>query len=161
MSRGLLELLEEARLVGFLGPGPVGDHVTHARGFAHAALSAIGQPSTFVDLGSGGGVPALVLLEMWSETGAVLVESHGRRADFLGVCIAELGWSDRVTVEAQRAEEVARDPDRRERAPLVTARGFGPPPVTAEIATGFLAVGGVLVVSEPPDPTPEIGRANV
>ena len=56
-----------------------------------------------------------------SETGAVLVESHGRRADFLGGCIGELGWSDRVTVEARRAEEVARDPDRRERAPASLA----------------------------------------
>jgi 16S rRNA (guanine527-N7)-methyltransferase len=33
----------------------------------------------------------------------------------------------------------------------VTARGFGPPPVTAECAAPFLRLGGHLVVSEPRD----------
>ena len=32
---------------------------------------------------------------------------------------------------------------------MVVARTFGPPALTAECATGFLAVGGRLVVSEP------------
>ena len=32
---------------------------------------------------------------------------------------------------------------------MVVARAFGPPPVTAECATGFLSVGGRLIVSEP------------
>jgi 16S rRNA (guanine527-N7)-methyltransferase len=36
------------------------------------------------------------------------------------------------------------------------ARSFGPPAVTAECAAGFLPVGGLLVVSEPPaDDEPE------
>jgi 16S rRNA (guanine527-N7)-methyltransferase len=33
----------------------------------------------------------------------------------------------------------------------VTARSFAPPAVTAEIASGLVQVGGVLIVSEPPD----------
>ena len=32
----------------------------------------------------------------------------------------------------------------------MVARGFGPPPVTAECGAPFLRVGGTLVVSEPP-----------
>ena len=34
---------------------------------------------------------------------------------------------------------------------MVTARGFGPPAVTAECAAPLLAVRGRLVVSEPPE----------
>lgn len=52
-------------------------------------------------------------------------------------------------VEA-RAESAARRPDLREQMDSVVARSFGPPAVTAECATGFLRLGGRLVVSEPP-----------
>lgn len=152
MSRGLLEVLEEARSFGFLGPGPVRDHLDHASGFARAALSGVGAPPPeFADLGSGGGVPALVLLAEWSETQAVLVESLGRRARFLEEALHTLGWADRARVVTERAEVVARDPGWREHFMLVTARSFGPPAVTAEIAAGLVAPGGVLVVSEPPE----------
>jgi len=36
---------------------------------------------------------------------------------------------------------------------LVTARSFGPPAVTAECGVQFLRIGGVMIVSEPPDDT--------
>ena len=38
---------------------------------------------------------------------------------------------------------------------LVTARGFGPPAVTAECAAPFLVLGGQLLVSEPPESDPD------
>ena len=47
---------------------------------------------------------------------------------------------------------VGRPGPHREHFEVVTARSFAGPAVTAEIAAGFVAVGGVLVVSEPPDP---------
>jgi 16S rRNA (guanine527-N7)-methyltransferase len=50
-----------------------------------------------------------------------------------------------------RAEEIARDPELSEAFDLVTARSFGPPAVTAECAAAFLKLGGVLIVSEPPE----------
>ena len=40
---------------------------------------------------------------------------------------------------------------------MVTARSFAEPAVTAEIAAGLVAVGGVLVVSEPPEPDDPAG----
>src|SRR4051812_34590597 len=58
----LIETLEEARTAGFLGPGPVEPHIRHAQGFAAAVVAALGrEPANFADLGSGGGVPGLVL----------------------------------------------------------------------------------------------------
>ena len=78
------------------------------------------------------------------------LEAHGRRASFLQEAASQLGCAARVHVVAERAEIVGRDPAHRGRYPLVVARSFGPPAVTAECASPLLAPGGVLVVSEPP-----------
>jgi 16S rRNA (guanine527-N7)-methyltransferase len=95
-------------------------------------------------------VPGLVLADTWPNSSWALVEAHRRRAVFLRAAAAQLGWSDRVQVVAERAEVVGRDPAHRGAYPLVVARGFGPPAVTAECGVPLLASGGVLVVSEPP-----------
>jgi 16S rRNA (guanine527-N7)-methyltransferase len=146
----LLEVLEEARQLGFLGPGPVLDHYHHAVAMAKAAGS---PPDRLADLGSGGGVPALVLLELWPGCRALLVEAAQRRAHFLRAASERLGWAqDRVILREARAEEVARDAAFRGMFPLVTARSFGAPAVTAECAAPFLRRGGRLLVSEPPAP---------
>lgn len=151
----LVEILGRARSLGFLGPGPVEVHVDHARGYATVASRALGRtPSEFCDLGSGGGVPALVLASVWPDASAVLVESKARRAAFLRDAVSALGGGGRIEVVESRGEDVAHDPSWRERFGLVTARGFGPPPMTAEIASGLLRIGGMLVVSEPPEPDP-------
>jgi 16S rRNA (guanine527-N7)-methyltransferase len=84
----------------------------------------------------------------------VLLDAHGRRCEFARRAVDELGLTDRIQVIQSRAEDAARDPNLRGRFALVTARGFGPPPVTAECAVGFLVPGGRLAVSEPPDPEP-------
>lgn len=146
----LQEVLERSHRLGFLGPGPVDPHVDHARAFARLVDV---PPTLAADLGSGGGVPALVLAEGWPESQWWLIESRERRAAFLVEAVRAMGASDRITVLHQRAEDVANDEQRRGRCDVVTARSFGPPPVTAECAAGLLRVGGRLVVSEPPEPT--------
>jgi len=90
----------------------------------------------------------------WPDAVLYLLESNERRAFFLAEAADELGLADRVVVGHARAEEAGHDPEWRGRADVVLARSFGPPPVTAECAAPLLAVGGRLVVSEPPgDPT--------
>jgi 16S rRNA (guanine527-N7)-methyltransferase len=143
-------VLEQARAHGFLGPGPVEPHIAHALGFAGAFPEA---PAAFVDLGSGGGVPGLVLLDVWPDARGVLLDANERRTGFLVEAIAELGWGSRAEVVRLRAEDAGRDARFRAAFPAVVARGFAPPPVTAECAAPLLAVGGTLVVSEPPEET--------
>jgi 16S rRNA (guanine527-N7)-methyltransferase len=78
-----------------------------------------------------------------------LLEARQRACRFLREAVTGL---DRVgvTVLEGRAEEAARRPDLRGTYEAVVARSFGPPPVTAECAVGFLRVGGSLIVTEPP-----------
>jgi 16S rRNA (guanine527-N7)-methyltransferase len=61
------------------------------------------------------------------------------------------GAPDHGTVVTGRVEETARILELVESFDLVTARSFGPPAVTAECGAQFLRIGGVLIVSEPPD----------
>lgn len=156
---GLISVLDEARTLGFLGPGAIEPQVEHAMGFAVAAGE---PPSSFADLGSGGGLPALVLALAWPDSSAVLVESQKRRAEFLDHAAQRLGVGDRVEIREVRAEEAGHDPRLRHHFELVTARGFGPPAVTAECGAPLLATGGALIVSEPPgesDRWPDQGLA--
>lgn len=141
------EVLVEARALGFLGPGPVGGHIEHAEGFARAVGD---EPGRVVDLGSGGGVPGLVLALVWPTTRVALLDSSERRALFLVRAALALDVEDRVTVIHARAEDVGRDPDWRAHADVVVARSFAGPAVTAECGAPLLRVGGRLVVSEPP-----------
>jgi len=145
----VLPVLEEARRLGLVGPGPVMPHLAHAVGFADAAGGAPQGPA--VDLGSGGGIPGLPLALLWPRSVWMLLDASERRTAFLNRAIEALDLGDRVAVVRGRAEDVGREPDRRGRAVLVVARSFGPPPVTAECGCPMLAVGGRMVVSEPPE----------
>jgi 16S rRNA (guanine527-N7)-methyltransferase len=92
------------------------------------------------------------LAAWFSETRWTLLDQHRRRTSFLARAVAGLGWTGRVAVVRAPAEDAAHDPDLRESFNVVTSRSFGAPAVTAECASGFLGVGGGLVVAEPPVP---------
>ncbi len=149
-SSGLTRILQRGQELGFLGPGDIQRHVGHAGGFVVALAATTGL---VVDLGSGGGIPALVVAEARPDLRVVLVESRQRRGDFLAAAVESLGWADRVRVRAERAELTGHS-ELRAAAGAVTARGFGPPAVVAECAAPLLRVGGILVVSEPPEARP-------
>ena len=150
MDDRLLGALAEARALGFLGPGPIEAHVTSAAAFAEA-LGPLPAGTRALDLGSGGGVPGLLLAAEDGDVSWTLVDQQRRRTSFLARAVAGLGWADRVAVIRAAAEELAHDPAHRGSYDVVTARSFGPPAVTAEIAAGYLANGGRLVVAEPPE----------
>jgi 16S rRNA (guanine527-N7)-methyltransferase len=137
---------------GFLGPGPIETAYEHALGFGDVAVGV--DPSlgsgTWMDLGSGGGVPGLVCVDALPDSRWVLLDGQTKRVAFLRSVVDSWGCHDRVLTILGRAELVCYE----DQAPLVdvvVARGFGPPSTTAECASGFLAPGGLLVVSEPPE----------
>jgi 16S rRNA (guanine527-N7)-methyltransferase len=153
MDDRVLGALAEARALGFLGPGPLDAHVASAEAFVAAIGPDLAGPA--LDLGSGGGVPGLLLAERYADVPWVLLDVHRRRTSFLARAVAGLGWTPRVTVVRAPAEEAAHESEHRERYELVVSRSFGPPAVTAECAAGFLAADGRLIVAEPPVPDPQ------
>jgi 16S rRNA (guanine527-N7)-methyltransferase len=145
----LLAILEEAQRRGLLGPGSVEEQLHHSRALAGLVGA---PPGRFLDLGSGGGIPGLVLATDWRDARGTLLDSHRRACTFLKQAVERLELEPRVVVACDRAEELAREPDLRGGFEVVVARSFGPPAVTAECAVGFLEPGGRLIVSEPPGP---------
>lgn len=151
MAEGRADVLDEvlgrARELGFLGPGPVAEQRRHAEAFL-TAIELAGVERA-VDLGSGGGVPGLVLAVALPDVAWTLVDAMRRRTTFLEEAVERLGLGERVTVRNERGEATGRSA-LRAGLDLVVARGFGPPPVVIECGAPLLRVGGQLVVSEPP-----------
>lgn len=160
MTALMLEL-RRAQERGFIGPGPVEDHVERALDML-AILRAVSPSATEaepgavrgLDLGSGGGLPGLPLALALPEWSWVLLDGSLKRADFLREAVENLSLSGRVQVRAERAETAGRSPDLRGTFDVVVARSFGSAAVTAECASPFLRLGGTLVVAEPPGGAP-------
>lgn len=104
-----------------------------------------------MDLGTGAGLPGLVLAACWPATRWLFTDRRLRSESFVRWAIGLLGIAERASFVRGDVAELAREPALAAGFDMVAARAFGPPPVTAECATGFLAVGGRLVVSEPED----------
>lgn len=143
----LLDVLGEAQRLGHIGPGPLAAQVDRSLALC-AAFPAV-PDGPILDLGSGGGLPGLVMAAAWPQSRWTLLDGRALRATFLRWAVSELGWDDRVQVIGERAERVGRSAARAS-AEAVVARGFGAPAVTAECAAPLLQVGGLLVVTEPP-----------
>ncbi|MHB8190165.1 MAG: 16S rRNA (guanine(527)-N(7))-methyltransferase RsmG [Ferrimicrobium sp.] len=135
---------------GFIA-GDKAAHLDHAMAFAQVVERVSPDCSSLCDLGSGGGLPALVIAMVLPHLRVTLIESRLRRAEFLRTQVIELGLDRRVQVLHERAEITARNSPHREGYPLITARSFAATAVTGEIGSCLLQMDGKLVVSEPPD----------
>jgi 16S rRNA (guanine527-N7)-methyltransferase len=141
----LVGALSESQRLGMLGDRPIADVIEHALAFVGALRDVTG---TVVDLGSGGGVPGLVIARARPDLRLVLVDRRASRTDLLHRLVGRLGVGDRVEILAVDAAAV---PDRLPApADAVVARGFGAPGVTLRAAVRLLRPGGLIVVSEPP-----------
>jgi 16S rRNA (guanine527-N7)-methyltransferase len=145
---GLSEALASSQRVGILGDRPIPEVIEHARAFVTALADVHG---VVVDLGAGGGVPGLVIAHDRPDLRLVLIDRRRTRTDHLRRLVARLGWGNRVEVVAA---DVAGIGALVAPADAAVARGFGPPLTTLAAAARLVVTGGLLVVSEPPDPDP-------
>jgi 16S rRNA (guanine527-N7)-methyltransferase len=151
VSTDVVGALHRSAALGFLGSMPVDEQIDHALGFVAAAEDTLGgSPESVVDLGTGGGVPGLVLQSCWPTSKLVLMDGNERRTEFLAAELEAWSGGHKTAVVRGRAEELAREATYRGEFVLVTARSFGKPAVTAECGAPLLGVSGVMVVSEPP-----------
>ncbi|HUF98870.1 MAG TPA: RsmG family class I SAM-dependent methyltransferase [Ilumatobacter sp.] len=147
----LLETLRQAQRFGFFGSRPIDEAVEHSRSFVDA-LSSASPPNRLVDLGSGGGLPGLVLADVFRTTTIVLTDRREKRTDFLSRAVSRLAYSH-VSVVPGDVESLCRSVEARTSLAfdVVTARGFGPPEVTLRFARRLMTVDGSIVISEPPN----------
>lgn len=68
------------------------------------------QPTHVADIGTGGGIPGIILAIMMPATHVYLVESIGKKCRFLRHVVSTLGLSPRVNVVQQRVEQWQPEP---------------------------------------------------
>jgi 16S rRNA G527 N7-methylase RsmG len=130
--------------------GPIGEaSLVAAVQRADAFVALVPDAATnLVDLGSGGGLPGLVIAVRCPTLRLTLVERRRTRADLLERAVRSLGVAERVVVVAEDARRLAA------RAPaafdVVTARSFGPPQATLELAMALRQPEGRVLIAEPP-----------
>ena len=97
-----------------------------------------GRYRTLVDIGSGAGLPGIVLAMVRPELNVILLEPMERRCRFLSECVAGLGLAN-ASVLRGRAEETTL------RADVATARAVAPLDRLAELAVGVVRPGGMVL----------------
>ena len=125
---------------------------------AREVAAADGREASLIDVGSGGGLPGLVLACVSPDLPITLVEATGKKARFLQETAKALGL-DRVAVLAERAEVIGRDPAHREAHDLVTARAVGPLNVLAEYLVPLARVDGTILATKGAKAEEEIAQA--
>jgi 16S rRNA (guanine527-N7)-methyltransferase len=93
---------------------------------------------TLVDIGSGAGLPGIVLAMLLPGVQVTLLEPMERRCRFLSECITELGLAN-ASVLRGRAEDVTMAVD------VATARAVAPLGRLAELATALVRPGGTVL----------------
>lgn len=145
----LIEALGIAQRLGVIGDTDLTMEIEHARQYV-LALAEISTGSTIVDIGSGGGLPGLVIAHDRPDLHVTLMDRREKRTDILRRQAGRLrrGRSgEPITVLCvDVAELIPSDGGFH----AVTARSFGEPALTARLAARLLAPGGILVVSDPP-----------
>jgi 16S rRNA (guanine527-N7)-methyltransferase len=134
-------VLADAGLVrGLIGPREV-DRLweRHLLNCAVVA-SLVPDPCALVDLGSGAGLPGIVLALLLPDTMVTLLEPMARRAAFLEECVSDLGV-DNAQVRRAGAEEAAGTLT----ADVVTARAVAPLNRLAGMAVRLVRPGGIVL----------------
>lgn len=104
-------------------------------------LPEVRAAATIADLGSGAGFPGLPLAIALPAAQVSLVESNGRKSEFIAASAAACGLGNTEVVHA-RAEEWREGVDR---CDLVVVRALAPLAVVAEYAAPLLRIEGALV----------------
>ena len=106
-------------------------------------IEPLAEARRVADLGSGAGLPGLVLAACLPDARFDLIESLGRKCEFLREAAERMGLAN-VAVVCDRSEDWASSQGR-EAYDALTARAVGSLATLAELASPLLREGGVLV----------------
>ena len=122
-------------------------------------LGLIPNGSSIADVGSGAGFPGIPLAIVLPECEFTLMESIGKRVDFLNVVISELGLKN-CRAEKIRAEEAgAKGSKYRESFDFATARAVSRLSILSEYCLPLVKVGGRMIALKSAAAQTEIDEA--
>ena len=151
----LVDYNQKVNLTAITSPEGIED-----RHFADSLLFAA-QPEVsgkLVDVGTGAGFPGMVLKLMVPELRLTLVDSLGKRLDWLGEVCGALGLEG-VERRHARAEELALQSGWRDSFDFATARAVAELRVLCEICLPYVKVGGRFLAMKAADCDEELSAA--
>ena len=139
---------------GLIGPREVPRLWTRHLLNCAAITDLVPRPSALVDLGSGAGLPGIVLALLLPDVEVTLLERMERRVLFLNECLAALDLPN-ARVCRGSAEELAG----KLAADVVTARAVAPLDRLAGLAAGLVRPGGLILAIKGASAADEVAAA--
>ncbi|MFN0010461.1 MAG: 16S rRNA (guanine(527)-N(7))-methyltransferase RsmG [Phycisphaerales bacterium] len=110
----------------------------------HEDRAADAGPVRVIDIGSGGGLPALPLAIVMPDVRFTLVDATGKKATYLRATAAALGLENVIVING-RAERLGQEKPHRDQYDAATARALGHLAVVAELTIPLVKMGGIVL----------------
>lgn len=157
MAEQLLDWNTRINLTAITDPGEV--EIRHFLDSISVVRAVkLGAGCRVIDVGTGAGFPGLPLRIVQPQIALALLESTGKKADYLQHMVDTLEMTG-VQVINKRAEEAGQDPALREQFDVAVARAVARLPVLAEYMLPLLKVGGMMVAMKGESAAQEVGAA--
>jgi 16S rRNA (guanine527-N7)-methyltransferase len=122
-------------------------------------IDEVGRRS-LLDVGTGGGLPGMVLAIACPEFNVFLLDATGKKVAFLDLAVRELGLANTTAIHG-RAEELGHQPRYRNGFDAVSARAVSSLPALLEIGLPLLRTGGHLLLPKGAEIADELAAAEV
>ena len=156
-GRLLLEQNQVMNLTAITEP----DQVADLHFLDSAALLTLGEDlrgKRLIDVGTGAGFPGLPLRILEPSLQLTLLDSLGKRIDWLTELCQELDLPD-VVLHKGRAEELSRRKEHREQYDVAVSRAVAPMAMLAELCLPYVKPGGVFLAMKSNKTDEEIQEA--
>ena len=152
----LLEQNKVMNLTAITEPDQVAD--LHFLDSAGVALCADLAGKKLIDVGTGAGFPGMVLKILVPGVELTLVDSLGKRLDWLSTVCGDLGLTG-VTIRHARGEELSLDPAFRDQFDSATARAVADLRVLCELCLPYVKPGGRFLAMKAAECEEEVSQA--
>jgi 16S rRNA (guanine527-N7)-methyltransferase len=123
-----------------------------------AGLENVPAGARLIDIGSGGGLPGVVLALCRGDLDITLLEATGKKVRFLKECINAMGLKQ-VRAVQDRAETLGQNHAHRERYELAVSRAVGPMSLVLEYSLPLVKLGGRVLAMKGPKVEAELDEA--
>jgi 16S rRNA (guanine527-N7)-methyltransferase len=124
----------------------------------YPGLADLPTGATVADVGSGGGLPGIVLAVTLDQLKFTLIEATGKKARFIEAAAKQMQLSN-VQVLADRAETVGQQSPHRQRYDAVVCRAVGQMRELLEYTMPLVKVGGFVLAMKGPSVEKELDEA--
>jgi len=116
-------------------------------------------PKTVLDIGTGGGFPGIPIIIAYPRLKLCAVDSVGKKTEFLSQLSEIIGIKDRIEIINSRAEELIKEPEKREFFDIGVSRAVSKLNVLLEYTLPFIKVGGFFAAYKAKTSQEEIEEA--